>query len=119
MDPRLDPGGIRALHTERRLAGQILLSLVFTPPLTVFAAAGLWLVWTLAEDAFGRQAAALVVLGLLLGTFAISQRTSRVFNDPLIRIAWAGLAVPIWVVFGMVGYTFVFGGRLAAIGWTG
>ena len=52
-------------------------SFVAVTVLMTFVAAGLWLVWTLADLAFGGQAAGLAVVALLAGTFAISRRTGR------------------------------------------
>jgi hypothetical protein len=110
MDASVDQDGALANRAPRSglSVGRIIVSLVIAPALLVFVAAGIWLLWTLADDAFGAQAASLIVLALLTGSFAVSQLITRDRSGSLVLIA--GLATPVCLAFGVAGYALVFGG---------
>jgi hypothetical protein len=110
MDADLDHYGTVARYTPGPglSVGRIIVALIIAPPLLAFVAAGLWLLWMLADDAFGVSTADLVVLGLLTGTFAVSQLIAGVRRGSMVLVAAA--AAPICLAFGIAGCALVFGG---------
>jgi len=75
MELGLDP-------EKTRNRASTVVGLIAVAMLLPFVVAGLWLTWTLAYSALGRQAAVLTTVTLLVGTFAVSRAVVRTRTLP-------------------------------------
>ncbi len=92
-----------------KLMAWLSVPLLFVLPLLAFVLAGLWLLWLLTDGVLGRQLANLAVLALLAASFTLSQLTGRRGGFGL-KAAGRGVAVPVWLVLGLLGYVMATGG---------
>ena len=75
MELGLDP-------EKTRTRASAVVGLIAVAMLLPFVVAGLWLTWTLAYSALGRQAAVMTTATLLVSTFAVSRAVVRTRTCP-------------------------------------
>jgi len=95
---------------SRYKLGRAAFILILLPLLVASLAAAAWSSWTLAAGALGRQGAVLGVVALVAGAAALSRHTGRGFAHSLILVGFGGLTLLFGALFGVAGFTMMFGG---------
>ena len=103
-------GGLPIARASHYNVKGIVCILIILPVFAALLGVTLWLSWILANGLLGFKGAAFAVLLLAVWSAELSWRSGRGLAGSLIMIGFAGFVLLTAALFGVAGYTLIFGG---------